>query len=48
MHPVNRPEVIVTFAAQKIDENGNVTDEHTKQKIGELLAALVELTERLH
>jgi chromate reductase len=47
MHPVNRPEVIATFAAQKIDENGNVTDEHTKQKIGELLAALVELTEKL-
>jgi chromate reductase len=40
MHPVNKPEVIVTFAPQKIDENGNVTDEHTEEKTKELLLAL--------
>ena len=27
MYPVNRPEVIVTLASRKIDENGMVTDE---------------------
>ena len=47
MHAVNRPEVIVTLAAQKIDENGNLNDEHTKEKIKELLVALVELTRKL-
>ena len=47
MHAVNRPEVIVSLAAQKFDENGNLTDEHAKQKIRELLVALVELTKKL-
>ena len=47
MHAVNRPEVIVTMAAQKINEMGNLTDEHTKQKIKDLLVALVELTRKL-
>jgi chromate reductase len=47
MHAVNRPEVIVALAAQKIDGNGNLIDEHTKGKIKELLAALVELTNKL-
>jgi len=46
MHAVNRPEVIVTLAAQKIDQNGRLTDEHTKEKIKELLEALVELTRK--
>ena len=32
MYPVNKPEVIITFAVQKVDENGDVIDEHTKQK----------------
>jgi hypothetical protein len=41
MHAVNRPEVIVTLAPHKIDENGNLKDEHTKEKIKELLVALV-------
>jgi len=37
MHPINRPEVIVTFSPQKIDENGRVTDETTRKFIRELL-----------
>ncbi len=41
MHPINRPEVIVTFVSQKLDEDGNVTDDYTKDKIRELLSALV-------
>jgi hypothetical protein len=27
MHPVNGPEVIVTFAQNKFDANGKLTDE---------------------
>jgi chromate reductase, NAD(P)H dehydrogenase (quinone) len=29
-HPVNGPEVIVTFAQQKFDANGNLVDDNTK------------------
>jgi len=46
MRAVNRPEVIVTLAGQKIDQNGHLTDEHTREKIKELLVALVELTKK--
>jgi len=38
---------MITFAQDKFDENGNVKDEHTKEKIGELLQALVKWTARL-
>jgi len=47
LHPVNRPEVIVTFAPQKIDENGNVTDDKTRQTMGKLLENLVKWTKKL-
>jgi len=47
MHPLNKPEVIVTFANEKIDEKGNVTDEKTRQKIRELLESLVAWTRKL-
>jgi chromate reductase len=47
MHPLNKPEVIVTKVKEKFDENGNLTDEHTKEKIKELLDALVKWTDRL-
>ncbi len=33
MYPVNRPEVIVTFASQKIDEEGRLIDETTRKLI---------------
>ena len=46
-HAINRPEVIVTFANEKIDENGKVTDERTKELIKELLKNLVAWTIRL-
>ncbi len=41
MYPLNQPEVMVPFAQEKIDENGQVTDAKTKEKIKELLEALV-------
>ena len=47
MYPLNRPEVFVTFASKKIDEQGRLTDETTRKVIKELLEALVVLTKRL-
>jgi len=47
MHPLNQPEVMVPFVQEKIDQNGKVTDEKTKKKIGELLESLVAWTEKL-
>jgi len=47
VHPINRPEVMVPFAADKIDANGKVTDEKTRQKIKESLKSLVAWTRRL-
>jgi len=47
MHPINRPEVIVTFAGEKIDGKGKVKDEKTRQKIKELLERLMAWTRRL-
>jgi chromate reductase len=47
MHPVNRPEVMVPFAADKIDEQGNVTDAKTREKIKELVESLVAWTKLL-
>jgi len=46
-HPINRPEVIVPFADEKIDEEGRVTDEKTRKRIKELLDALAAWTEKL-
>jgi len=47
MHPINRPEVFVTYAEEKIDEKGIVTDRTTKETIRELLERLVGWTKRL-
>jgi len=41
MYPLNQPEVMVPFAQDKIDEKGRVADEKTREKIKELLEALV-------
>jgi chromate reductase len=47
MHPINKPEVIVTFARDKIDEQGKLTDETTRKIIKQLLESLVAWTQRL-
>jgi chromate reductase len=47
MHPINRPEVIVTLAPQKIDEKGNLTDEETRKRIKQLLENLVDWVRKL-
>ncbi len=47
MYPINKPEVFVTFAAEKIDDNGRVRDEKTREKIKELLQSLIAWTRKL-
>lgn len=47
MFPFNKPEVIVPLVKDKFDDQGNLVDEHTKEKLKELLVALVDWAERL-
>lgn len=47
MHALNQPEVMIANAAQKFDENGNLTDEETRKRIRQLIEALVDWTKRL-
>jgi chromate reductase, NAD(P)H dehydrogenase (quinone) len=47
MHSINKPEVIVTFANQKFDENGTLTDEKARDLIKQLLRALIDWTKKL-
>ena len=47
MFPVNKPEVMIAQADDKFDDDGNLTDQLTAQKIRELLEALMEWTKSL-
>jgi chromate reductase len=47
MHPTNRPEVFVSHAQEKFDENGNLKDEKTQQQITKLIENLAIWTVRL-
>lgn len=47
MHAVNRPEVYITFADQKFDQNGRLTDEKARGLVKDLLRALIDWTRRL-
>jgi chromate reductase len=47
MHPVNRPEVMLSDAAHNVDANGKVTNEQTRQLIKQLLESLALWTNRL-
>ena len=38
---------MIANAAQRFDEQGNLTDEKTREPIGQLLASLVAWTRRL-
>ncbi len=44
MFPLNQPEVLIANAADKFDEDGNLTDARTTQKIKDLLQALADWT----
>jgi chromate reductase, NAD(P)H dehydrogenase (quinone) len=47
MIAVNQPEVMISLAQEKIDKDGKVTDQKTREKIGELAQNLVAWTKRL-
>lgn len=47
MFPLNQPEVMIANAADKFDEQGNLKDPKTSEKIKELLEALADWTRRL-
>ena len=47
MHALTQPEVMVGNAAQRFDENGNLTDQQSAELIRQLLANLVNWTHRL-
>jgi chromate reductase len=44
---LNHPEVMVSFAPEKIDKDGQVKDQKTRELIGQLLENLVTWTNRL-
>ena len=41
------PQMLISYSRQRFDENGNLTDEETRERMRRFLAALVEWTERL-
>jgi chromate reductase len=47
MHPVNRPEIMLSQAADNVDTNGRLTNEQTRKLIKQLIEALVTWTDRL-
>jgi len=48
MFPINHPEVMISYAQEKFDDDGNLKDEETRNLIKDLLRGLVEWTERLN
>lgn len=44
---INQPEVMIGNAADRFDENGNLTDDTTKEYIRRLLQTLVEWAQRI-
>jgi chromate reductase, NAD(P)H dehydrogenase (quinone) len=47
MHPLNKPEIMISSAAQRFDEHGRLVDEALGKRIGQLLEALVVWSRRL-
>jgi chromate reductase, NAD(P)H dehydrogenase (quinone) len=47
MYTLNRPEVMIARASEKFDNQGSLTDEKTKEKIADLVRALVVWTRQL-
>lgn len=47
MYPLNQPEVMVPFAADKVDQTGRLTDQKTREKVAELLQSLVDWTRKM-
>jgi chromate reductase len=47
VHPINKPEVMISLAEQKFDTTGRLTDEKAKELIRLLFKNLVEWTLKL-
>jgi len=41
MHAMNQPEIMVPFVSDKVDANGKLTDAKSREKIGQLLQAML-------
>jgi chromate reductase len=44
MFPINKPEVMISHAAEKTDQNGTLKDEKTKQLMAQLIKNLIAWT----
>ncbi len=47
MRPLNRPEVMIPMIQDKFDASGNITDAPTKEKVEEMINALVSWTKEM-
>ena len=47
MYPLNKPEVMIANASERFDEQGNLTDQDTRDHIKKLVEALVKWTRQL-
>ena len=47
MYVLNQPEVMIPFASKVFDAQGNVTDDKVREKLKELVVALMDLTRKL-
>jgi len=47
MHPLNKPEVMVTFAKDKIDKDGRLIDQKARDLIRQLLENLVDWAKKI-
>lgn len=47
LHLVNKPEVMIGSAHQRFDEQGILTDETTREFVGDLVDALIGLSQQL-
>lgn len=47
MHPINRPEVMLSYADKHFDADGRLTNERTRELVRELLDALVAWAKRI-
>lgn len=47
MYPLNKPEVMIAGASERFDEQGNLTDQDTRDHIQKLVEALAKWTRQL-
>ena len=47
MHPINKPEIVIANVSKKLDANGRLIDEDTREHVGKMLGALVKWAMKL-